>query len=48
MSKNGMSKQQQIAFDNPCLLAEETSLGIYAMRLPRGETVVLTINTGYE
>jgi len=43
-----MNKQQQIAFDNPRLLAEETAHPRFGKLLPNGATVVLTINTGYE
>jgi hypothetical protein len=43
-----MNHQQQIAFDNPCLLAEETADPKFGIRLPNGASIVLTVNTGYE
>ena len=43
-----MNQQQKTAFENPCLLAEETAHPRFGIRLIGGVSVVLTVNTGYE
>jgi hypothetical protein len=42
-----MTREQRIAIEHPCLLAEETAHPRFAHRVPFG-SVVLTVNSGFE
>jgi hypothetical protein len=39
---------QQVALAFPCLLGEETAHPRFGHLLPGGETLVLSVNAGYE
>jgi hypothetical protein len=43
-----VNKQQKIAFDHPCRLAEETIHPRFGRMLKNGMSGILTINSGYE
>jgi hypothetical protein len=41
-------EMQATALRYPCLLAEETAHPRFAYSLPGGQSVVVSVNTGYE
>jgi hypothetical protein len=43
-----MTRAQQIAIENHCRLAAETIRQLFANKMSRGLTRILTVNTGYE
>jgi len=43
-----MTERQKLAFEHPCLLAEETRHPQYMHRLKNGVGIILTVNQGHE